>query len=229
MDIIPAVCVEGSEMNKMDVFLEKTYTQETEGREKIKKYQLEILECGLHALFLPVQFMFCDEKVIGCWDIRGFVLARELTLKDEEEMLHLLISLVEKVIQAENRYFFPEDYVVREDLLYIRKDRKDIGLLFEPGKVALTGIWEELGFIADYLWGRIYKIRVPEVGQKVMSIFRSNTRDLHILLHHLSGLQQDFLRSMERSLDMAREEMEERPYHSVFRSERWAGKKQGII
>lgn len=95
-------------------------------KEDIKNYHMQILETGFTGLFLPVRFMGIrgedgEERVCGLFRTEGYVSLRDFRPLDVCEALDVVISLLDRMLRAEDVFLFIGDYLIHPDLVFVRR------------------------------------------------------------------------------------------------------------
>ncbi|MGN1382186.1 MAG: hypothetical protein ACI4W2_05140 [Eubacterium sp.] len=96
------------------------------GQSDLMDYQRQILETGYTGLFLPVSFLSVMEedgsvRLSGMFQTEGYVSLRDFRAKDVCEALDVVLSLLEKMVKAEDVFLFIGDYLIHPDLVFVKR------------------------------------------------------------------------------------------------------------
>lgn len=125
-------------------FLEIEYEKES-----IANYQKEILRDGSVELFFQSNFSDMDNYEYGddaienieennrekaYVNISGYEQITKVETLGTKESIEIIKQLISKIDSSYKYYFFPGDYNLREDLIYIRRNIEDVKVIFSPRK-----------------------------------------------------------------------------------------------
>lgn len=93
-------------------------------------YQRQILETGYTGLFLPVNFMSAagEDGVVrlsGIFHTDGYISLRSFSARDVCEALDVVLSLLDRMIRAEDVFIFIGDYLIHPDLVFVRTESRE--------------------------------------------------------------------------------------------------------
>ena len=93
-------------------------------------YQKQILETGYTGLFLPVNFMHAAGKdgvvrLSGMFHTDGYVSLKNYFAPDVCEALDVVLSLLDKMIRAEDVFLFIGEYLIHPDLVFVKNGLKE--------------------------------------------------------------------------------------------------------
>ncbi len=99
------------------------------GQSDLMEYQRQILETGYTGLFLPVSFLSVMEqdgsmRLSGMFQTEGYVSLRDFHARDVCEALDVVLSLLEKMVRAEDVFLFIGDYLIHPDLVFVKRPKQ---------------------------------------------------------------------------------------------------------
>ena len=143
-------------------------------REKdIEKFRRDILAGNLCDIFLPVSFIEADGYVGAVYITTGY--QRYSTIREARAsmLIGAVTSLIDKMKQAERRYFFEGEYSLDSDCVFISSRIPDAALIYRKAPpMTKTGILTSLKKILapgatmavkgeDFIRGALYTLNDP--------------------------------------------------------------------
>lgn len=151
-------------------------------------YQEAILLDGLIPLFLPLCTVDCGGRRQAVYFTDGFLPAASAESWDAASLIALLTELIGNVADAKLRYFFPGEYWIQKDLLYLNRENRAPRLIFcrrRGGDV--RHLVADLRTLAEELTKNGWRGTLQEKEQ-ILRLLSGEIRDLRILPRQLSLL-----------------------------------------
>ena len=113
----------------MSGFLELRYSESS-----IKRFQKEILSQRIARLFFSMSFVNLKRETLAVVDTAEYVPIIAVESISFEKAVLLLISIIEKMFETENRYFYIGEYRIASKYIMYDPGTSDAVLLYSPDR-----------------------------------------------------------------------------------------------
>lgn len=111
----------------MSGFLELRYS-----RNALKTFQKEILSQKIGGLFFSMSFVDLKKETIAVVDTAEYIQISAIEHMSFGEAAHLIISVMEKMFETENHYFYIGEYKVAPKYIMYDVRRSDVAMIYAP-------------------------------------------------------------------------------------------------
>ncbi len=170
----------------MSGFLELRYSESS-----IKRFQKEILSQRIARLFFSMSFVNLKRETLAVVDTAEYVPIIAVESISFEKAVLLLISIIEKMFETENRYFYIGEYRIASKYIMYDPGTSDAVLLYSPF------IYKNRGQVTDdiaevlILLSKKIELRDRGMASQAYRIFRRNRGDLKSIYRKLNRLYYD--------------------------------------